>query len=177
MWRGALLVCVLNGGVVKFLGVVRRNIVNVPHLVAFFNIPLLLCFLLGTFGQRGPNFWPHRFRSRGDLCFGQSTIHPRITREWRCLFRMRKVVDPTATSKYFKKIENDDSFGTNISPLGMTWCDIPHTYFRNLLLLPWRRDQLQRSLQLRLLLAKSHPLRSTLFSMPCQSAMVWFSDW
>ena len=48
----------------------------------FLNIPLLLSFLLSTFGHRRPHFWPNPFWSRCDLRFGQSAIRPRITLEW-----------------------------------------------------------------------------------------------
>ena len=57
-----------------------------------FNITLLLCLLLSTFGHRRPQFWPHRVWSRCDWYSGQSIIHPWITWGGR-LFRMRNLVD------------------------------------------------------------------------------------
>ena len=85
-WHLQLLSGVPISGV-KFFNFVGRNIVSVPLLkcslnCGFFNVPLLLCFLLSTFGHRWPHFWPNRFWSRRDLCFGQSTIHQWMDPGW-----------------------------------------------------------------------------------------------
>ena len=77
---------VTNNGV-KFFNFLERNIMNFPVLMcnlylAFFHLPLLLCFLLSTFGQRRAHFWPNRFWSWCDWIFGPSAIYPWITLAW-----------------------------------------------------------------------------------------------
>ena len=78
-----------------------RQIIQLRRKVnrEFSSIPLLLCFLLSTFGHRRPYFSPHRFFFLCDLCFGHSTIHPMNNFVGGRLFRMRNFVDPIQLSE------------------------------------------------------------------------------
>ena len=63
---------------IQLLPGVQNNVTNITPLpCSLFCCFQSLCFLLNTFGQRRPHFWPNRFWSRCDLCFGLSSIHPK----------------------------------------------------------------------------------------------------
>ena len=79
-WKLHLLAGVLKNGF-KSLQLHREehhefSVSDVQLLIWVFQILVLLCFLLTTFGHRRPHSWPDCLWSRRDMCFGQSTIHP-----------------------------------------------------------------------------------------------------